>query len=293
MLALVLTVPAGEAELASDALWTLGVLAVEERDVDAADAGHPGGSSGIDALTWVELWTSLGDDADEIARAAEAFPKRWRWRIVEIDPSVADTWREHARPTWVEHDLVVRPAWVELDDLGPVVRGDSGGTLVIAIEPGSTFGLGDHPTTVLSLRALRRAVFHGATVLDVGAGSGVLAVAAAHFGAVRCDAIDISPASPAVVEANALDNGVSGVVRASTTPLADVGESYDVVVANILAPTLVELADDLRRVTADDGVLVVSGVLADRHDHVTAALAPMHLVDRATSEGWAALTFRW
>lgn len=272
MKALVLTVPASEAELAADALWALGVVAVEERDGDGTEG------------QLVELWTSLGDDVEAVTHAATAFPQRWRWHLVDVDESVAHSWRDHAVATWVDSDLVVRPAWIEVDA--------PSGTIVLSIEPGSTFGLGDHPTTVLSIRALRTAVYPGATVLDVGCGSGVLSIAAARFGAGRIDAIDLSPAAVPTTTANSLANGVDGLITASTTPLADVDDSYDVVVANILAPTLIDLSDDLRRVLAPSGVLIVSGLLADRHDHVEAALAPLHRIRRDTRDGWAALTLR-
>lgn len=278
MLGLVLSVPASEAELAADALWSLGVLAVEERGAGSGTEDHP-----------VELWTSLGDDPDAITRAAEAFPQRWRWRIVELDPSVADTWRAHARPSWIERDLVVVPAWLDFE--APA------GVTAIRVEPGSTFGLGDHPTTVLTLRALREALFPGAAVLDVGCGSGVLAVAAAVLGAGRVEGIDISPAAVETTRANAQLNGVEGQVDVSTAPLAEVAEReddrFDVVVANILAPALVALADDLRRVLAPAGVLIVSGLLAERTDHVLAALAPLKVIAEEHREGWVALTLRW
>jgi ribosomal protein L11 methyltransferase len=273
MLALVVVVPGPDAELATDALWALGVVAIEERD---------GGSGTADQL--VELWTSLGDDADTIAKAAEGFPARWRWRLVEVDESVANTWREHAVATWISRDLVVRPAWVEVD--APA------GTTVIAIEPADTFGLGDHPTTMLSLRALRASMFQGARVLDVGCGSGVLSVAAALFGAASVEAIDISASAVQTTRDNAARNGVAASVQASTTPLAGVDGAYDVVVANILAPTLVDLAPDLRRVLGPSGVLIVSGLLADRHAHVEAAMTPLRLIESDVREGWAALTFR-
>ena len=138
------SVRSDEVELASDALWGLGVVAVEERE----------GADGI-----IELWTSLGDDAVETDLP-------WPWRFVEVDASVADTWRQFATPIWVEPDLVVRPAWVPFD--APP------GVTVLHIEPGATFGMGDHPTTVLSLRAARRLVTPGCTVLDVGGGNGVV-----------------------------------------------------------------------------------------------------------------------
>lgn len=264
MRALVITVDHDEVELASDALWALGVVAIEER------AGPHG---------TVELWTSLGDEVgyDDIA-----LPDRWPWRLEHVDPAVAETWREHAEPIWVERDLVVRPQWVPFDA--------PDGVTVIHIDPGATFGMGGHPTTMLTLRALRRVLRPGDRVLDVGCGSGVLAIAAMKFGAASATAIDISPAAVPVTRANAAANGVE--VEVSTTPLAEVEGTFDVVLGNILAPTLVTLAADLRRVLAPGGTLVISGVLDDAHQHVLDALAPLTAVHTDSEEGWAAVTLR-
>jgi ribosomal protein L11 methyltransferase len=266
MLGLVVTVPDDDVELASDRLWALGVVAIEER------------RSG----ELVELWTSLGDDADAVGAAVERQLADWSWCLVEIDEAVADTWRQHAQPVWVQPDLVVCPAWVPFEAADDVT--------VIRIEPGATFGLGDHPTTMLTMMALRVALTPAATVLDVGCGSGVLSVAACVMGASHVVAIDISPAAIPVTTANAALNGVTDRVQVSTTPLAEVDGQYDIVLANILAPTLIELADDLRRVMTPGAVLIVSGVLADRHDHVEEALRPLRRTGRLTADGWAAVT---
>jgi ribosomal protein L11 methyltransferase len=266
VLALVVSTTADEVELASDVLWSLGVVAIEERIVDDG----------------VELWTSLGDDLDAVTLAAEQRLDRWLWRLTEIDESIADTWRAHAVPVHIDGDLVICPAWIAFEP--------EPGVTVLRIEPGSTFGLGDHPTTMLSMRSLRAALFDGATVLDVGAGSGVLAIGACLLGAASAMAIDIAPASVPITRDNAAANGVADRVRASTTPLVEVDGAFDIVVANILAPTLIELAEDLRRVVAPNGVLIVSGVLADRHDHVEEALLPLHRTHRETMDGWAAIT---
>ena len=204
----------------------------------------------------------------------------WSWRFVEIDDVVVDTWRAYARPVEVGPGLVVCPAWVE----PPARPGD----VVLAIEPGSTFGLGDHPTTVLSLRALLGMVRPGDRVLDVGCGSGVLGIAAARFGAASVTCIDIAPAAVPVTLDNARRNGVE--VEVSTTPLGQVDGEFDVVVANILAPALVDLAPHLRRVTRR--VLIISGVLDGRYDHVVEALAPMPPVDVDVLDGWAAVSLR-
>lgn len=276
MLALVLTVPAGDVEIASDALWALGVVAIEER--------HGADDHGTDDRL-VELWTSIGDDESTIINAVEAFPMRWRWRIETVDPAVAESWRSHARPSWITTDLVIVPAWVDAPDT------IDEGTTVISIDPEATFGLGDHPSTILSLRALRATIWPGCTVLDVGCGSGVIAVTAALLGAGYVAAVDISPAAIATTARNAERNGVAAQIDAAAPPIPD--ERFDIVVANILSPTLVELADDLKRATSPSGVLIVAGLLADRTAAVRAALAPLHVVDELVSEGWSALVMRW
>lgn len=276
MLAFVLTVPGSEVDLASDALWALGVAAIEERSPEAPTEDH-----------FVELWTSLGTDVAAITTAAEAFPARWRWHTTEIDPATLDSWRAHALPSWIERDLVVVPAWLDVDVGGPeVVRVD--------IDPGAAFGLGDHPTTVLTLRMLRRVLWPGATVLDVGCGSGVLSVVAARLGAPYVEAIDVSIAAVEATVANAERNGVAGSVSASLRSLDEVAASgqFDVVLANLLAPVVIDLAEDLVRVVGSSGALVVSGALERNHAHVRHALEPMQVVDTAAREGWIVLLAR-
>jgi len=275
MLALVVSIPNStpvEVELASDQLWQLGVRAIEERSVGDE----------------TELWTTVGESDDAIARATPKLNGRWPWRIERVELDGVETWRQFAGPMWVTSDLVVVPAWQQHSlDADP---------MVIHIEPGAAFGLGDHPTTELSLRALatlmptnpERAV----TVLDVGCGTGVLAIAAARLGAGTVRAVDVASAAVEVTIDNAARNGVTGRIDVDTAPTAALDGAYDIVVANILAPVLVHLADDLSRLTAPGGHLVVSGVLADSHAHVLEALAPMSVVHREVQDDWAVITLR-
>jgi ribosomal protein L11 methyltransferase len=281
----VITVPGPDSELACDLLWQLGVVAIEERALD---------DSGL-----VEVRTSLGDDPVAALEAIATFPVAWRRHTERIDPTVADTWRAHARPVEIDPGCRVVPAWIADEENSDEQFPDeerSAGTLVIRIEPGATFGLGDHPTTRLSLAAVRRLVAtrvaerRAPTVLDVGCGSGVLAIGAVLTGATSALGIDIAAASPAIAVANAVANGVDGRARFGNEPLADVAGTFDVVVANILAPALIDLADDLRRVCADDGRLVISGLLADRYDHVVDALDPFAVERIDELDGWVAIT---
>jgi ribosomal protein L11 methyltransferase len=272
MRAFVVTVPIGEVDVASDRLWQLGVRAIEERvDVDHAER--------------VELWTAVGDETSAVERAVAALGERWPVRTVDVVDDAADTWREFAAPMWVDDGVVVVPAWQEH------AFGD--GVVAIEIEPGGAFGLGDHPTTLLSLRAARRRLEHvppGTTVLDVGCGTGVIAVMAALLTGATVRAVDLASAAVEATLDNAARNGVADSIVADATPVGELDGSHDLVVANILAPTLIELAADLRRLTAPDGRLIISGILADRHDHVLRALEPMVVERTDTLDGWAAVT---
>ena len=104
--------------------------------------------------------------------------------------------------------------------------------------------------------------------------------------------IDIAPAAVPVTTANALANGVASRVGVSTTDLADLDGTYDLVVANILAPALIALSADLLRVLAPGGSLVISGILAEAHAHVLSALAPLRVVATDELDGWVAVTLR-
>lgn len=265
-----LTVPAAEAELAADRLWAAGARAVEEL---ASDGGR------------AELRTVLADDDVVATGRLGKLPAGWQVRFVEVDERPAETWREFARPVEVSDRLVIRPAWLPIVGLPSVGRP---GVLEVSIEPGGSFGLGDHPTTRLSAAAVDRVVRDDDLVLDVGCGSGVLAIVAALRGAASVVAIDVAEPARTATLANAAANGVE-LAEVSTRPIAAVAGVFDLVVANILAPALVAMADDLRRVTAPDGHLIVSGLLAERDDEVVEALRPMRVVDRTVLDGWSAV----
>ena len=130
------------------------------------------------------------------------------------------------------------------------------------------------------------------SVLDVGCGTGVLSVVAALRGADHVRAIDVADAAVAATADNARRNGISEAVTADAAPAESLDGTYDIVLANILAPELIALAPHLRSLTASDGSLVISGILAGAHGHVLDALRPMVVERTEVLDGWAAVTLR-
>jgi ribosomal protein L11 methyltransferase len=289
--AFVLNVPSRDIDVASDRLWQLGVRAVEERRVDSRRAGVSGAGS-IDTADRVELWTFLGTDPIPMSIERLRVEDDWTWRSEYVDATAAETWRAFAAPMIVADRVVVVPAWQE----PPAVASN---LVPIFIEPGGAFGFGDHATTSLSLRAVVASLLaHGdagsraPSVLDVGCGTGLLAIAASLLGARPVRAIDVSMAAVESTRDNSRRNGVDGDVMVDDSRCEDLDGTYDVVVANILAPALVSLAPTLARLTAQHGRLIVSGILAERHDHVLDALSPMVVEEVAEDAAWVAVTLR-
>lgn len=296
-------VAADEAELAADALWQAGAAAIEVL---------PG------AL--VAATVDGGDPTPLLAAVAG----RWPAEAIAVDlGSALDAWRPHARAVAIGDRLVVRPPWIEPAD--PVPHGDrpTEGRHDVVIDPGRAFGHGGHPTTRLVLRALVDLVRGNERVLDVGCGSGVLAVAAVALGARSAVGVDVDRAAVAATRTNAARNGVADrvvaviagpaapedtavhddveveveVVVAAPEPAAG---GYDLVVANMLASQLVAVAPMVMRAAAPGGTVVLSGLLVGQRDLVLAAYAARDgsapaevvVVGEQEDDGWLCLTLR-
>lgn len=264
---LVVAVGGDDVDLAVDVLWMHGALAVAT-DTDGAEERLTASfADGVDAAT-------VGDAVVRVVPAA-------RVTVVDDDGRWWDAWRDHARPVEIAGGrVIVAPAWM------PALSPPPGG-VVVTIDPGRTFGSGAHATTRLVLEALVRLPLAGASVLDVGCGSGVLAVVAARLGAAEVVAVDLDLACVDATVANARANGVERRVRATLAPLAALDDAFDVVVANVLLPTFETLAPEVRRLATRS--VVVSGMLDGTEDRALDAIGPgWRCVERSSDDGWTA-----
>ena len=186
--------------------------------------------------------------------------------------------------------LIVAPPWDAPVPPSAVRRPLSDSQIVIVIEPSMGFGTGHHETTRLCLELLQQIDVNGKTVIDVGTGSGVLAIAATKLGASRVVAIDNDPDALQNARENVERNEVQHVELREADTTADIAPA-DVVLANLTAAVLQRAAADLRRMTAAGGTLIVSGFAPDEAGDVAAALALIE-IDRRVEGDWMAAAFR-
>jgi len=210
-----------------------------------------------------------------------------RTRIVH-EEDWAEAWKAYFPVLRVGRRLVIRPTWRRHRR-----RPDD---VVLALDPGMAFGTGLHPTTRLCLAALEgladRGDVKGARVLDVGCGSGILAIAALKLGATDAYGVDTDPIAIESTLANARRNRLTRRIQARVGSLPSEQPLFDVVLANLIAGVLVPLAPALRDELRPGGTLLASGIFIDREAEVAAALgaAGLPIRERSTEGEWVALT---
>jgi ribosomal protein L11 methyltransferase len=180
----------------------------------------------------------------------------------------AEAWKAHYHPIRIGRKLFIRPLWVDVE-----IAPDD---VVIALDPGMAFGTGTHPTTQLCLEALEDAVQPGVKVLDLGTGSGILAIGAAKLGAAHILALDIDPIAVKVTQENIEQNEVAAKITAQQGSLENVITSarrFDLVVVNILARIIIMMCDQhLGDTVRPGGRALFSGIILEQADDVEAAL---------------------
>ncbi|MBN2428324.1 MAG: 50S ribosomal protein L11 methyltransferase [Deltaproteobacteria bacterium] len=205
------------------------------------------------------------------------------------DEAWAENWKQHFHSFRVGQHLVFKPTWEE----SRVEPGD----IIINIDPGMAFGTGTHPTTRLCLESLDRILADGisaARVLDVGTGSGILAMAAAALGAQTVLGCDVDETACEVARRNVALNGLTDRIRISGRPLSEIDEQSDIVLANILAEENVRLAPELIRCLKKGGWLILSGILIEKEALIEKGFSSFPLTSATISrlEDWACFTFR-
>lgn len=203
------------------------------------------------------------------------------------DEDWSEVWKQYYKPFRVGSRLVVKPAW-ENYEAGP-------DDLVIEMNPGMAFGTGTHETTNMCLQLLEKYLEAGMRVMDVGTGSGILAIAAAMLGSKNVLAIDIDPNAVKVARENIADNHVEKQVRAVEGDLCkSEAMPCELAVANIVADAICMLAGPLTRHLISGGKLICSGIIREREQDVRKAAdeAGYSLVDRIEKGEWVALCLR-
>ena len=196
----------------------------------------------------------------------------------------AENWKKSFKPLRLGKHMRIKPGWCDCS----VEPGDK----VIEIDPGMAFGTGTHETTGMCVEMVEKYVQPGSTAIDVGTGTGILAIAAAHMGAKDVLAIDIDRVAVRVAAENVRINGFEGVIRCVAGDLLEnVDEQADVVIANIIADVIILMAQPVRTHIADGGKFICSGISSERKQDVLDALnaAGYTVLDVLERGGWCAI----
>lgn len=200
----------------------------------------------------------------------------------------ANAWKKFYTVLHVGARTVVKPSWLEYTPRE--------NEIVIELDPGMAFGTGLHPTTRLCLAMLEKCVSPGSEMLDVGTGSGILAIGAAKLGARFVDARDIDPIAVETAQKNIAASGLQRIAHVSRESLnvEPNPQTFDLITANIFADTIAELAPALVQHLKPDGALIASGILVERAYLVQDAMRQqnMTLVEKNQEEDWLVMVYR-
>lgn len=292
------TVPAAAVDLFSAALLELGCagVTVAERALDTFEPPDPDEGEPFPTL---RIYFPAGAP-EPLRQAVHQLLTELRRQFPAIEPVLppcrpvadedwASSWQQHFPPLRIGSKLLIRPSWCD----EPCTPAD----IVLTLDPGRAFGTGTHATTALCLEVIARLADSPApprSVLDVGAGSGILALAAAALGASEVVACEIDPDACLVAAENIAANGFAGRIAVTTSPLEQLSGRYDLVLANILAGENIRLAPHLVAHLNAGSHLALSGILVEQEAQVTSAFAahPLQLVTIDRREEWSCLLYR-
>lgn len=199
----------------------------------------------------------------------------------------ADSWKQYYKPIEIGNRLVVVPMWEKYDARPEQV--------IVKMDPGMAFGTGTHETTRLCATLLEKHVTAECKMLDVGCGSGILAICASKLGAMECYAYDIDPVAVRVAEENVKDNDCTNIECGVSDLLKGVkAGKYDVITANIVADIIIRLLPDIGAFMHADTVLVISGIIDERCEDVYKSINENNfaITEEIHENGWCAISLR-
>ena len=274
-----------QAESTIEAMQALGSQATTQQNAGEDsyfDLAHPA-EPGWDVQTVTGLFAENNDPAQLRATLLSQLDFLSNIETSKLEDQDWETaWLEQYKPVKIASNLWVYPSWVEVQE---------GVGTVIKIDPGMAFGTGTHETTHLCMQALNELELDKLSVLDYGCGSGILAITALKLGAAAATGVDIDPKAELVAQENALNNGVAAQF-AIQSPLEIKGRKFDIVVANILAFALVELAPQLIAFSKGNGVILLSGILENQADKVISAYQTHFSFTKRQAGSWLVLIGR-
>jgi len=196
-----------------------------------------------------------------------------------------DNWKQFARVVPITNDLIIKPCWVDYERVG--------GEKIIELDSGAAFGTGTHETTKLCARLLEKSIAHSKSVLDIGTGSGILAIIAGVMGAESIVATDIDPVAVETAKINIEKNNISADVRCGDL-LDCVTEKFDIITANIIVEILLILLKDVEKFLNEDGILILSGILEEKSQIIidAAEKSGFALEEKTAENDWVALVFK-
>lgn len=201
----------------------------------------------------------------------------------------ANSWKEYYKPIRIGERIVIVPAWEKYE----AKEND----IIVRMDPGMAFGTGTHETTRLVIGLLEKYVRAEDRVLDVGCGSGILAICAAKLGAGECKAYDIDPVAVKVARENIKDSGLSNVTCDVSDLLRQVDTAYapyQVICANIVADIIIRMTPDVGRLMDETSVILASGIIVERSEDVIRCFEEhgFKIVEKAEENGWCALAVK-
>lgn len=198
-----------------------------------------------------------------------------------------ENWKKYFHTIEIGDRLAVVPSWEDYEN--------KDGRTVLSIDPGAAFGTGTHATTSLCLNILDQCVADGMEVLDIGCGSGILAIASVLLGAEKALGVDIDAQSVKTAKENAEINNITHKTEFIVGDLADkVTGKYNIVCANIVADIIIKLLPDVGQFMTEDGILIVSGIIDIRKDDVLAAVESngFSVAAEAYKDNWCAFVLK-